>query len=126
MNLQPICSKYDNVFEANYTLSRVYEANDRYDEAIEQMELVLKKSPRDMDNYENYIDLCQKASEYYSKTGDSEKQTECLKKIASVSDRLSQLEKNTDEKAKKYMARQKFKVDEEHQTLIKQAKENLK
>ena len=112
----------DNIFEANNVLSRIYAANQRYDEAIKQMELVLKKSPCDMEYYEEYIDLCKTAADYYAAEKDEDMKSVCLEKIAAVPETLDRLEKNTPEKAKKYGRKQSFEIDGEHMKLVREAK----
>lgn len=109
-----ILSINDSVFEANNVLSNIYAQNERYDEAIEQMELVIEKDPRTMQHYKDYIDLCIEAENYYKKEGESEKAQRCTEKILSVPKQLDNLKKNTDIRGIKYGRKQKFSVGKKY------------
>ncbi len=116
----------DYIFEANRVLSNIYYANGRYGEAIEQMELVLEKEPRNINNYEEYIDLCVVAERDYIKSNNTEKAIECAQKIAGVDDSLKELKKNTNKRAILYTKKQKFRVDKEYRAIIKNHEKALK
>lgn len=109
-----ILSINDSIFEANNVLSNIYAQNERYDEAIEQMELVIEKDPRTMQHYKDYIDLCIEAENYYKKEGESEKAQRCTEKILSVPKQLDNLKKNTDIRGIKYGRKQKFSVGKKY------------
>lgn len=109
-----ILSINDSIFEANNVLSNIYAQNERYDEAIEQMEIVIEKDPRTMQHYKDYIDLCIEAENYYKKEGESEKAQRCTEKILSVPKQLDNLKKNTDIRGIKYGRKQKFSVGKKY------------
>lgn len=108
----------DAVFEANHVLSNIYAANKEYDKSIEQMELVLKKDPREMENYENYITLCDTAYKFYNEEGNEKSANKCREKILSVPKILSDLKNNTPDRAKKYGRKQKFTVGKKYMKII--------
>lgn len=114
-----ILKNNDSIFEANQTISRIYQANNDYDKAIEQMEIVLEKCPRKMKRYQNYIDLLVEAEEYYTKNNEPEKANQCIKKITSVPGRIKEIEKNTAPRAKKYGRTQNYNVGKEYKKIIK-------
>ena len=114
------------IFEANRVLSSIYFENERYAEAIEQMEQVLNKEPRNMKNYEKYIDICIVAEQDYLKNNNTEKAKECAQKIAGIDDTLKELKKNTNKRAILYTKNQKFKVDKEHIDIIRKYEKALK
>lgn len=113
-----ILSINDSIFEANNVLANIYAENDRYDEAISQMELVIKKDPRTMQHYKNYIDLCIAAMDYYEKEGENSKVQACREKISSVSKRIDELKENTDKRGIKYGRKQDFDVGEKYIKII--------
>lgn len=120
-----ILKKNDSIFEANNVLSNIYAANQRYDEAVEQMELVLKKNPRDMKQYEKYIDLCAEAEEYY-RANNSEDAKNMAEKIVAVPNTIAKIEANTPQIAKDYGRKQKFKINKEHKKIVSKYKKQLK
>lgn len=113
-----ILSINDSVFEANNVLSNIYAENERYDEAIEQMELVIEKDPRNMQHYRDYIDLCVSAHDYYGKAGENVKAQGCIDKILSVPKRLDDLKQSTDERGIKYGRKQRFNVGKKYIKII--------
>lgn len=120
-----ILSLNDNIFEANNTLSGIYAANNRYDEAIEQMELVLDKDPRTMSHYEAYIDLLVDAIKYYDERGEEEQSLSCKQKIVGVNGRISELKKNTSQRGILYGRKQRFRIGKKYKSLIKQYKQQI-
>ena len=121
-----ILAKNDCVFEANHTLANIYAANQKYDKALQQMELVLKKEPRNMENYEDYIDLCVEAESYYAAAGEKEKSREVSKKIVGIEKTLADLKAHTNPRAIKYARKQNFRVDKAHQSIIDEHKKTIK
>lgn len=113
-----ILSINDSMFEANNVLSNIYAENSLYEKAIEQMETVIKKDPRTMQHYEDYIDLCIEAEHYYEKEGENKKAQECIEKILSVPNQLNELKKNTDIRGIKYGRKQNFNVGKEYMQKI--------
>ncbi|MGN1328719.1 MAG: O-antigen ligase family protein [Eubacterium sp.] len=117
-----ILSINDSIFEANNVLSNIYAENQRYEEAIEQMEIVIEKDPRTMQHYRDYIDLCVEAEKYYKKEGENEKSQSCIEKILSVPNKIKDLKDNTDERGIKYGRKQKFNLGKEYKKIIKSYK----
>ncbi len=120
-----ILKNNDCIFEANHVLSNIYAENGRYEEAVEQMELVLKKDPRNMEHYKDYIDLCIAAEEASRTAGDTALGKSCLEKITDVPRRLEELEQNTDEAAKLYGRKQSFSVGKKYRKKINKARADL-
>lgn len=120
-----ILANNDQVFEANYVLSNIYSANERYEEAFEQMELVLKKNPRNIDNYEAYIDLCATAVSHYEATDDTATAKYYLQQIADIPQRLEELKANTNKRAMQYGRKQVLTLDEAHQKTVEASAQKL-
>ena len=116
---QEILKRNDSVYEPNNVMANIYSADNKYGKAVKQMELVIKKDPRTMQHYRDYIDLLVKAIKYYDERGETKKSQNCKDKIACVDDMISDLKAHTSKRGILYGRKQDFEIGKEYKKIIK-------
>lgn len=117
---QEILKRNDSVYEPNNVMANIYSADNKYGKAVKQMELVIKKDPRTMQHYRDYIDLLVKASKYYDERGETKKSQIYKDKIACVDDMVSNLKNHTSKRGVLYGRKQNFEIGKKYKKIIKQ------
>lgn len=117
---QEILKRNDSVYEPNNVMANIYSADNKYGKAVKQMELVIKKDPRTMQHYCDYIDLLVKASKYYDERGETKKSQIYKDKIACVDDMVSDLKNHTSKRGVLYGRKQNFEIGKKYKKIIKQ------
>lgn len=117
---QEILKRNDSVYEPNNVMANIYSADNKYGKAVKQMELVIKKDPRTMQHYRDYIDLLVKASKYYDERGETKKSQIYKDKIACVDDMVSDLKNHTSKRGVLYGRKQNFEIGKKYKKIIKQ------
>lgn len=117
---QEILKRNDSVYEPNNVMANIYSADNKYGKAVKQMELVIKKDPRTMQHYRDYIDLLVKASKYYEERGEIKKSQIYKDKIACVDDMVSDLKNHTSKRGVSYGRKQNFEIGKKYKKIIKQ------
>lgn len=117
---QEILKRNDSVYEPNNVMANIYSADNKYGKAVKQMELVIKKDPRTMQHYRDYIDLLVKASKYYDERGETKKSQIYIDKIACVDDMVSDLKSHTSKRGILYGRKQNFEIGKKYKKIIKQ------
>lgn len=117
---QEILKRNDSVYEPNNVMANIYSADNKYGKAVKQMELVIKKDPRTMQHYRDYIDLLVKASKYYEERGETKKSQIYKDKIACVDDMVSDLKNHTSKRGVLYGRKQNFEIGKKYKKIIKQ------
>ncbi len=116
---QEVLKRNDSVYEPNNVMANIYSADNKYGKAVKQMELVIKKDPRTMQHYRDYIDLLVKASKYYDERGETKKSQICKDKIACVDDMISDLKNHTSKRGILYGRKQDFEIGKKYKKIIK-------
>lgn len=117
---QEVLKRNDSVYEPNNVMANIYSADNKYGKAVKQMELVIKKDPRTMQHYRDYIDLLVKASKYYEERGETKKSQIYKDKIACVDDMVSDLKNHTSKRGVLYGRKQNFEIGKKYKKIIKQ------
>lgn len=117
---QEILKRNDSVYEPNNVMANIYSADNKYGKAVKQMELVIKKDPRTMQHYRDYIDLLVKASKYYDERGETKKSQIYIDKIACVDNMVSDLKSHTSKRGILYGRKQNFEIGKKYKKIIKQ------
>lgn len=117
---QEILKRNDSVYEPNNVMANIYSADNKFGKAVKQMELVIKKDPRTMQHYRDYIDLLVKASKYYEERGEIKKSQIYKDKIACVDDMVSDIKNHTSKRGVLYGRKQNFEIGKKYKKIIKQ------